>query len=207
MQSNATSKLVVGPWKAQTTKVNDEPQKRSKDLCNQGKSISTELAQRLFEESELRFDRPEVKKVVPHVRNVASTDIFINRTVLMFAAPSSKNGEILSWLEKIFDLYVLNAQNPTFFYEWLFRYADVADLMIIDRDTFKGDRASFNRFVRIAREACELLPLVVVSEEFAVDDFSFRWCDDWDVSLRNPVSQTSLSQAVEVACEISLHGR
>lgn len=207
MQSHAACNLIFGPWKAQMKEETDELQQSSKGIFEDRKVVSSELAHRLFDESELRLARSQHLKRDANLSKVANSDIFINRTVLMFAAPSSRNGQVVSWLENIFDLYVLNAQSPTFFYEWLFRYAHVADLMIIDRDTFKNDKPSFNRFVRLAREACETLPIIVVSEEFSLDDFSFRWSDDWDISLRTPVSQTSLCHAVGVACEISLYGR
>jgi hypothetical protein len=207
MQSYSEGKLVIGPWKAHSQQKNEEIVQRPIPLGYQEVPISSELTRRLFDESQVRLGRPEDRNVHKDTGKVASPDVLFNRTVLMFAALSCKNSQIVSSLEKTFDLYVLNAKDPTFFYEWLFRYAHVADLMIVDLDTFGGDKSSFKRFVRIAREACDELPLVVVSEEFVVDDFACNWSDDWDISLRKPISQTSLCRAIGVTCEITLQGR
>lgn len=207
MDNLAVRKIIAGPWRRKATHGLNCSSVKDLGAFGANNPGQFQLADRLFAENERRMETVDRKEVRDHEIEIASTGAFINRTVLMFAEPSSHQNDIAHWLETLFDLYVMKSQSHTYFYEWLFRYAGTADLILIDQDSFGDHNSSFNRFVRIAREACDSVPLVVISKGFCVDDFSVCWSDAWDVSLRSPVSISSLCKAVGTACEISLNGR
>ena len=115
--------------------------------------------------------------------------------------------KIKYWLETDFDLRVLNVKNPTFYIEWLFRYAALADVLIVDRDSFESSSSSFGKFIALARELDDELPIMVMSSSFTVNDFSSCWSDDWDISLKSPIDETALKVALISAADLSVNGR
>jgi hypothetical protein len=49
--------------------------------------------------------------------------------------------------------------------------------------------------------------VIVLSEDFEVNDFAPSWQDKWDITLKTPVAQTTLWLAVKTAADMALNGK
>ncbi|MGX0877533.1 hypothetical protein ACSSV4_002223 [Roseovarius sp. MBR-154] len=165
------------------------------------------LATRLFRESERRLDAVGLDSPQATAREIEMRSAFTNQTVLILAKPSRNITNLQVWLETIFGLDVTVVHDPAYFYEWLFRFAGLADIVMIDRDSFTDQGPAFGTFLSAAGEACDECPVIVLSEDFEVNDFAPSWQDKWDITLKTPVAQTTLWLAVKTAADMALNGK
>ncbi len=165
------------------------------------------LATRLFRESERRLDAVGLDSPQATAREIELRGAFTHQSVLILAKPSHNITNLQIWLESIFGLDVTVVHDPSFFYEWLFRFAGLTDLVVIDRDSFTDERPAFGTFLSAAEEACDDIPVIVMSEDFAANDFAPSWQDKWDITLRAPVAQTTLWLAIKTAADMAFNGK
>jgi hypothetical protein len=78
---------------------------------------------------------------------------------------------------------------------------------MIDRDSFTDEGPTFGTFLCATAEACNEVPVIVFSEDFAVNDFVPGWQDKWDITLKTPVVQTTLWLAIKTAADLALNGK
>jgi hypothetical protein len=165
------------------------------------------LATRLFRESEQRLNTVSLDSPQATAREIEMRGAFTNQTVLILAKPSHNITNLQLWLETIFGLDVTVVHDPAYFYEWLFRFAGLADIVVIDRDSFTDEGPVFGTFLTAAGEACDETPVIVLSEGFEVNDFAPNWQDKWDITLKTPVAQTTLWLAIKTAADMALNGK
>ena len=167
----------------------------------------TSLATRLFRESERRLEAVSLDSPHATAREIERRGVFTNQTVLILAKPSHNITNLQIWLESIFGLNVTLVHDPARYYEWLWRYSGLADLVLIDRDSFTEELPAFGTFLSAADAACDETPVIVMSEDFPVNDFAPNWQDKWDISLKAPVAQTTLWLAIKAAADMALNGK
>jgi len=109
-------------------------------------------------------------------------------------------------LEDFFGLGVLQVHEPTFYYEWLYRYADVTDLIFLDVGSF-SDRNNLSRFLAIVHEINEEVPVLAIREGLERNCHTVGPPINYDISLASPVSLDDLCRGVNVAADIIIHGR
>ncbi|GAW36582.1 hypothetical protein RA2_03655 [Roseovarius sp. A-2] len=165
------------------------------------------LATRLFRESEQRLNAVGLDSPQATAREIEMREAFTNQTVLILAKPSHNVTNLQIWLETIFGLDVTVVHDPAYFYEWLFRFAGLAGIVVIDGDSFTDLGPAFGTFLSAAGEACDESPVIVLSEKVEVNDFAPSWQDKWDITLKTPVAQTTLWLAVKTAADMALNGK
>jgi len=139
-------------------------------------------------------------------RDISLRGIFSSKAVIIFANPSSNIANLKLWLETVFDLYVTVVRDTEHFNEWLFRFAGLADLVVVDRDSFTDELPTFSRFLRTAKDVCEETPVIVISKEFEGNDLKSGGDEAGHIRLRAPVTHSMLCLAVLEAADIILNG-
>jgi len=173
----------------------------------QDETQKSSLATRLFRESERRLEAVSLDSPHATAREIEMRGVFTNQTVLILAKPSHNITNLQIWLESIFGLNVTLVHDPARYYEWLWRYSGLADLVLIDRDSFTEELPAFGTLLSAADAACDETPVIVMSEDFPVNDFAPNWQDKWDISLKAPVAQTTLWLAIKAAADMALNGK
>lgn len=166
------------------------------------------LSQKLFNEYDRRMAEIRSASIEETATDLKKRDVFEKGTAIVFASPSQNTMNLQIWLETIFDLDVVMVYEPSQFYEWLFRFAGLADLVFIDRDSFVGDAPAFGTFTCATNEAYPDCPILVLSKEFETNSFDLGEKDQtFDFTLKSPLSQTSIWQAMKAAGDIALNGK
>lgn len=88
--------------------------------------------------------------------------------------------------------------------EWFDRYATSHDLALVDAD-FLGDKFAMIDFGMRLRRYSPDLPLVMLSSRVAASDCSTERMAFCDVTLRLPVSEADLAEALDIALENHAH--
>jgi len=166
------------------------------------------LSDKLFCEYDRRVTEIKSTSIEGTANDIKQRDVFENGTAIVFAASSHNTMNLQIWLETIFDLDVIMVCEPSQFYEWLFRFAEIADLVFVERDAFISDAPAYGTFMRAASEAYPHAPIVVMSQDFETkthqeinDDQTF------DITLKSPLTQTSVWLAMKAAGDIALNGK
>ncbi|MFO7771975.1 MAG: hypothetical protein R6V38_11640 [Roseovarius gahaiensis] len=166
------------------------------------------LSQKLFDEYDHRVADIKCSSLQDTANDIKQRDAFQNGTAIVFASCSQNTMNLQIWLETFFDLNVVMVYEPSQFYEWLFRFADLADLVFVERDSFVGDAPAFGTFMCAANEAYPDCPIVVLSNEFETSSFEVVDEDQtFDITLKSPLSQTSIWLAMKAAGDIALNGK
>ncbi|MFO7772310.1 MAG: hypothetical protein R6V38_13385 [Roseovarius gahaiensis] len=166
------------------------------------------LSQKLFDEYDRRMADIKSTSIEATATDLKQRNVFEKGTAIVFASCSQNTMNLQIWLETIFDLDVVMVYEPSQFYEWLFRFADLADLVFVERDSFVGDAPAFGTFMCAANEAYPDCPIVVLSDEFETSSFELVEEDQkFDITLKSPLSQTSIWQAMKAAGDIALNGK
>jgi len=169
---------------------------------------SVGLSEKLFDEYDRRVADVKSTSMEETARDIKQRDVFENRTAIVFASCSQNTMNLQIWLETIFDLDVVMVYESSQFYEWLYRFADLADLVFIERDSFVGDAPSLGRFMCAANEAYLECPILVMSKDFETNSFELVETDQTcDITLKAPLSQSSIWQAMKAAGDIALNGK
>lgn len=166
------------------------------------------LSDKLFTEYDRRVTEIKATSIEGTANDIKQRDVFENGTAIVFAASSHNTMNLQIWLETIFDLDVIMVYEPSQYYEWLFRFAEIADLVFVERDTFVGDAPAFGTFMCAASEAYPHAPIVVLSQNLETDYYQGLNDDQtFDISLESPLSQTSVWLAMKAAGDIALNGK
>lgn len=166
------------------------------------------LSQKLFDEYDHRVADVKCTSLQETATDLKKRDAFENGTAIVFASCSQNTMNLQACLETYFDLNVVMVYEPSQFYEWLFRFAGMADLVFIERDSFVDDAPSYGTFMCAANEAYPDCPIVVLSNEFEESSFELVEEDQkFDITLKSPLSQTSIWMAMKAAGDIALNGR
>ena len=166
------------------------------------------LSDKLFVEYDRRAADATPASITSTAEDMKQKAIFENGTAIVFAAASHNTINLRIWLETIFGLDVIMVHEPSQFYEWLFRSADLADLVFIDRDSFGDDAPAFGTFMSVAADAFPHSPILGMSREFESSSYDIPNDDQrFDISLKLPLSQTSVWLAMKAAGDITLNGK
>jgi len=166
------------------------------------------LSDKLFTEYDRRVAEIKSTSIDSTANDIKQRGVFENATAIVFAAASHNTMNLQIWLETIFDLDVIMVYEPSQFYEWLFRSAEQADLVFVERDAFHGEAPAFGTFIRAASEAYPHSPILVLSQDFETAPCKVTHGDQmFDISLKSPLSQTSIWLAMKAAGDIALNGK
>lgn len=163
------------------------------------------LADRLFVEFELRAEETKARK-----ERTAETDtsleFFDSRLSVVFSSNEALANNLSSWLEDFFAIDVGVVDDPIFFYEWLYRYAGVSDVLFVDTASF-SDESSLVRFVTAAHEICSETPIIGLCTDDDTKKFVSGSSFKFDVVLTVPVSLENLFIGMKSVADIILNGR
>jgi hypothetical protein len=163
------------------------------------------LADRLFVEFELRAEETKARK-----ERTAETDtsleFFDSRRSVVFSSNEALANNLSSWLEDFFAIDVGVDDDPIFFYEWLYRYAGVSDVLFVDTASF-SDESSLVRFVTAAHEICSETPIIGLCTDDDTKKFVSGSSFKFDVVLTVPVSLENLFIGMKSVADIILNGR
>ncbi|WP_372921504.1 hypothetical protein, partial [Roseovarius sp.] len=146
-------------------------------------SRQPQLADRLFDEYDRRYATAMQAK--------ASLEFFDNKLAIIFSSSHGEAGKLADMLEDFFGLGVLQVHEPTFYYEWLYRYAGVTDLILLDVGSF-SDKNVLSRFLTIVREVNEEVPVLAIGEGIEKNGDKDGISVNCDISLASPVTLDDL---------------
>lgn len=123
--------------------------------------------------------------------------------VYVFANQSHQTHNLKIWLEDTFGAKVIFVYECAIFHEWLQSAKCDASMIFVDEDSFEGDAPSFSRFMTSLHRECEDKPLVVLSRDATLNEFSDDDEKIWDVTLKSPLSKTALWLGINVALDFA----
>lgn len=155
----------------------------------------------LFAEAGRRASTPAFQKPRQTAKVLSEFDSLRRGFVYVFANPSHQTQNLKIWLEDIFGAKVIFVYECAIYQEWLQSAKGDASMIIVDQDSFEGDAPSFSRFMSSLNRECEKKPLVVLSRDATLNDFSDDEDKIWDVTLKSPLSKTALWLGINVALD------
>lgn len=163
-----------------------------------------DVPQKLFETYDQRISDTNNEPLKETIKTLKQN----NGLAIVFATCSHNTMNLQIWLETIFKMNVVMVYEPSQFYEWLFRFADDADLVFVERDSFVEDAPTFKTFMLAANEVCRRCPILAFSRDFDSNSFALTEEDEpFDIALKSPLSQTSVWLAMKAATDIAQHGK
>ena len=155
----------------------------------------------LLAEAGRRASAPLFQKPRQTAKVLSEFDSLRSGFVYVFANPSNQTQNLKTWLEDTFGAKVIFVYECAIYQEWLQSAKIDASMIFVDQDSFEGDAPSFSRFMTSLHRECEKKPLVVLSRDATLNDFSDDDEKIWDVTLKSPLSKTALWLGINVALD------
>lgn len=190
---------------SRTCQVDQNAHRRVKLSADQ-QPTSGYLADRLFAEYDERSQLRAASRAIGSPSNF-SLEFFDNKLATVFSTNTRETGKLTSWLEDYFALEAIVVRETSFFHEWLYRCADVSDVLFIDTDSFSDD-GSTNMFLRLVHEICGDTPVFeICSRRRDVRKVPSETRANCDRTLTLPIMLDDFCDAMKEAANIIVHGR
>ncbi|WP_354544845.1 hypothetical protein [Roseovarius sp. MBR-78] len=182
------------------------PTHLGKTSAEEGEEENAKEVNYLFDNFDQRISKKKNIDALFDYKNYSSI-LPIIKNVIVFSRLCEGVSEFRHQLEIELELNVVMVNDPNVFYEWLFRGAHIADLVVFNKDSFLDEYPCFETFMRAANSVCDEVPIVVTSKKFMLNNLSARGQNNWDISLALPVSTYTIKLALQKATDIARDGK